>query len=47
MKYQALDTARTDVFEYIEWRYSPRMRRRIAKQDVKFSALSNPAVISA
>lgn len=39
-KYPTLDAARADVFEYIERRHNPRMRRRIARQDLKFSTLS-------
>ncbi|MCC7097819.1 MAG: IS3 family transposase, partial [Thermomonas sp.] len=38
--------ARADVFEYIERRHNPRMRRRVIRQDQKFSALSKPSVIS-
>jgi len=44
--YPTLDAARADVFEYIERRHNPRMRRRMVKQDLKFSALSQPSVIS-
>src|SRR5690606_20414800 len=44
--YPALDAARSDVFEYIERRHNPRMRRRRVKQDRKFSALSKQSVIS-
>ncbi|BFI95965.1 MAG: hypothetical protein RSP_15630 [Rhodanobacter sp.] len=46
MKYPTLDAARADVFEYIERFHNPRMRRRQAKQDLKFSTLSQPSVIS-
>ena len=46
MKYPTLDAARADVFEYIERFHHPRMRRRQAKQDLKFSTLSQPSVIS-
>lgn len=35
-----------DVFEYIERFHNPRMRRRVASQDLKFSALSHSSVIS-
>ena len=45
-KYPTLDAARADVFEYIERRHNPRMRRRNAKQDLKFSTLSQPSVVS-
>ncbi len=44
--YPTLDAARSDVFEYIERRHNPRMRRRRVKQDHKFSALFKPSVIS-
>jgi len=44
--YPTLDAARSDVFEYIERFHNPRMRRRVARQDQKFSALSQPSVIS-
>ncbi|WP_211288277.1 IS3 family transposase, partial [Xanthomonas theicola] len=46
MKYQTLDAARADVFEYIERFHSPRRRRRSIQQDLTFSSLSQPAVIS-
>src|SRR5690606_40964339 len=39
-KYPTLDAARSDVFEYIERFHNPRMRRRVARQDQKFSARS-------
>lgn len=45
-KYPTLDAARADVFEYIERRHNPRMRRRVIRQDQKLSALSKPSVIS-
>ncbi|MFC0716808.1 IS3 family transposase, partial [Luteimonas padinae] len=38
--------ARADVFEYIERFHNPRMRRRVARQDQKLSALLQPSVIS-
>jgi len=44
--YPTLDAARADVFEYIERFHNPRMRRRVARQDRKFSALSQPSVVS-
>ncbi|MBB1115944.1 IS3 family transposase [Stenotrophomonas sp. W1S232] len=44
--YPTLDAARSDVFEYIERRHNPKMRRRRVKQDQKFSALSKQSVIS-
>lgn len=46
MRYPTLDAARADVFEYIERFHNPRMRRRQAKQDLKFSTLSQSSVIS-
>ncbi|PPT69139.1 IS3 family transposase, partial [Xanthomonas theicola] len=46
MTYPTLDAARADVFQYIERRHNPRMRRRIDREDLKFSTLSRPAVIS-
>lgn len=44
MTYTTLDAARADVREYIERFHNPRMRRRVAKQDLKFSTLSQPSV---
>jgi putative transposase len=44
--YPKLDTAKADVFEYIERFHNPRMRRRVARQDRKLSALSQPSVVS-
>jgi putative transposase len=46
MTYPTLDTARVDVFEYIDRFHNPRMWRRTARQDLKFSSLSQPSVIS-
>lgn len=40
-KYPTLEAAKADVFNYIERFHNPRMRRRVAKQDLKFQALSN------
>ena len=40
------DAARADVFEYIERFHSGRMRRRIARQDLEFFALSQACVVS-
>ena len=45
-KYSTLDAARADVFEYIERFHNPRMRRRVARQDLKFSTLLQPSVVS-
>jgi len=44
--YPTLDAARADVFEYIERFHNPRMRRRVARQDLRLSTLSQPSVIS-
>ncbi|ULQ45547.1 IS3 family transposase [Flagellatimonas centrodinii] len=46
VKYPTLDVAKADVFDYIERFHNPRMRRRVAKQDQKFSALSKPSVVT-
>jgi len=45
-KYPTLDAARDDVFEYIERFHNPGMRRRTARQDLKFSTPSRPSVAS-
>lgn len=42
--YRTRDEARADLFDYIERFHNPRMRRRVARQDQKFSALSKPSV---
>lgn len=39
--YRTQDEARADIFDYIERFHNPRMRRRLAVQDLKFSALLN------
>ena len=44
--YSTLDAARADVFEYIERCHNPRMRRRVARQDLKVSTLLQPSVVS-
>ncbi|MCB1735716.1 MAG: ATP-binding protein [Gammaproteobacteria bacterium] len=36
--------ARADLFDYIERFHNPRMRRRVAAQDQKFSAVFKPSV---
>lgn len=46
MAYPTLDAAGADVFEYIERFHNPRMRRRVARQDQKFSTFLQPSVIS-
>lgn len=45
-KYPTLDAAKADVFDYIELFYNPRMRRRVAKQDLMISAVLKPSVVS-
>jgi putative transposase len=42
--YRTRDEARADLFDYIERFHNPRMRRRVAKQDQKLSALTQPSV---
>lgn len=43
-RYRTRDEARTDLFDYIERFHNPRMRRRVARQDQKFLALTKPSV---
>jgi putative transposase len=43
-QYRTRDEARADLFDYIERFHNPRMRRRVARQDQKFSALLKPSV---
>jgi putative transposase len=43
-RYRTQDETRADVFDYIERSHNPRMRRRVAKQDQKFSAVFKPSV---
>jgi putative transposase len=43
-RYPTLDTARADVFDYIERFHNPRMRRRVARQDLSFASVSEPSV---
>lgn len=42
--YRACDEARADLFDYIERFHKPRMRRRVVRQDLTFSALFKPSV---
>ena len=42
-RYRTRDEARADLFDYIERFHNPRMRRRVATQDLKFSNLSKPS----
>lgn len=44
--YPTLDTSRADVFEYIERFLNRRMWRRIARQNLEFSTLSQLSVVS-
>ncbi len=39
-RYHTLDIARSNLFDYIERFYNPRMRRRVAKPDLLFSGFS-------
>lgn len=43
-KYRTRDEARAYLFDYLERFHNPRMRRRVARQDRKFSALSQLSV---
>jgi len=43
-QYRTRDEARADLFDYLERFYNPRMRRRVARQDREFSALTQPSV---
>jgi putative transposase len=43
-KYRTMDIARADIFNYIERFHNPRMRRRVAKNDLEFSAVLQPSV---
>ena len=43
-QYRTRDEARADLFDYLERFHNPRMRRRVARQDRKFSALTQPSV---
>ena len=43
-RYRTRDHARADVFNYIERFHNPRMRRRVAVQDQKFSTVFKPSV---
>lgn len=42
--YRTRDEARADLFGYLERFHNPRMRRRVARRDRKFSALIKPSV---
>ncbi|MTI64367.1 MAG: IS3 family transposase, partial [Methylophaga sp.] len=38
--------AKADLFDYIERFHNPRMRRRVARSDMKFSTVFKPSVES-
>ena len=40
-QYRTRDEARADIFDYVERFHNPRMRRRLANQDNKFTSLLN------
>lgn len=42
--YRTRDEARADLFDYLERFHNPRMRRRVARQDQAFLALTQPSV---
>ena len=42
-RYRTRAEARADLFDYLERFHNPRMRRRVARQDRKFSALTQPS----
>jgi putative transposase len=42
-QYRTRDEARADVFDYLERFHNPRMRRRVARRDRKFAALTKPS----
>lgn len=44
MRYPTLDSAKADLFDYIERFHNPRMRRRVAKYDMKLSTVFKPSV---
>jgi Integrase core domain. len=43
-KYRTMDIAKADKFNEIEPFHNPRMRRRVAKKDLEFSAIFEPSV---
>jgi len=46
MRYPTLDSAKADLFDYIERFHNPRMRRRVAQRDVMFASVLKPSVES-
>ena len=45
-KYRTIDMAKADIFNYIERFHNPRMRRRVVRRDLAFSAFLEPSVES-
>ena len=45
-RHHTRDEARADLFDYIERFHNPRMRRRVAVQDQKLSAVFKPSVLT-
>ena len=45
-QYRTRDEARADVFDYLERFHNPRMRRRVARRDREFAALTKPSTES-
>jgi putative transposase len=43
-RYRTRDEARADLFDYLERFHNPRMRRRVARRDREFAALTQPSV---
>jgi len=43
-RYRTLNKARADVFDYVKRLHNPRMRCRVATQDLKLSAVLKPSV---
>jgi len=43
MHYPTFDSAKADLFDYIERFHNPRMRRRVAQRDVKFASVLKPS----
>ncbi len=44
MYYPMLDSAKTDLFDYIERFPDPRMKKRVDRRDLKFSVVFKPSV---
>lgn len=45
-KYRTIDMAKADIFNYIERFHNPRMRRRVVRRGLAFSAFLEPSVES-